>query len=111
MGDTVYRDRFGLKCKPFGNTPDPLFFYFSADHRQGLVTLSQSVPEKQTFATTSITTKATHQRISITRFSLKANSWNRSIKNWVFPLEMDQEGVIERSFKITSCGNKTKENQ
>jgi type II secretory pathway predicted ATPase ExeA/outer membrane protein OmpA-like peptidoglycan-associated protein len=46
MGDTVYRDRFGLKCKPFGNTPDPLFFYFSADHRQGLVTLSQGIHDR-----------------------------------------------------------------
>lgn len=46
MGDTVYRDRFGLKCKPFGNTPDPLFFYFSADHRQGLVTLIRGIHER-----------------------------------------------------------------
>ncbi len=73
--------------------------------------LVRSAPEKQTCATTFITTMATHQRISITRFSRKANSWNRSIKNWVFPLEMDPEVVIERSFKITSCGNKTKEIQ
>jgi general secretion pathway protein A len=42
----VYRDRFGLQCKPFGNTPDPLFFYFSADHRQGLVTLSQGIHDR-----------------------------------------------------------------
>ena len=42
----MYRDRFGLQCKPFGNTPDPLFFYFSADHRQGLVTLSQGIHER-----------------------------------------------------------------
>ena len=42
----MYRDRFGLKCKPFGNTPDPLFFYFSADHRQGLVTLSQGIHDR-----------------------------------------------------------------
>ena len=42
----MYRDRFGLKCKPFGNTPDPLFFYFSAEHRQGLVTLSQGIHDR-----------------------------------------------------------------
>ena len=42
----MYRDRFGLKCKPFGNTPDPLFFYFSTDHRQGLVTLSQGIHDR-----------------------------------------------------------------
>ena len=42
----MYRDRFGLKCKPFGNTPDPLFFYFSADHRQGLVTWSQGIHDR-----------------------------------------------------------------
>jgi general secretion pathway protein A len=42
----MYRDRFGLQCKPFGNTPDPLFFYFSADHRQGLVTLSQGIHDR-----------------------------------------------------------------
>ena len=42
----MYRDRFGLKCKPFGNTPDPLFFYFSADHRQALVTLNQGIHER-----------------------------------------------------------------
>ena len=42
----MYRDRFGLKCKPFGNTPDPLFFYFSADHRQGLVTLSRGIYDR-----------------------------------------------------------------
>ena len=42
----MYRDRFGLECKPFGNTPDPLFFYFSADHRQGLVTLSQGIHDR-----------------------------------------------------------------
>ena len=42
----MYRDRFGLKCKPFGNTPDPLFFYFSADHRQGLVTLNRGIHDR-----------------------------------------------------------------
>ncbi len=42
----MYRNRFGLECKPFGNTPDPMFFYFSADHRQGLVTLSQGIHDR-----------------------------------------------------------------
>ncbi|MGD8878380.1 MAG: OmpA family protein [Syntrophobacterales bacterium] len=42
----MYRDRFGLKCKPFGNTPDPLFFYFSADHRQGLVALNRGIHDR-----------------------------------------------------------------
>ena len=39
----MYRDVFGLTNKPFGNTPDPAFFYFSTDHRQALVTVGKSV--------------------------------------------------------------------
>ncbi len=42
----MYRDCFGLRYKPFGNTPDPTFFYFSADHRQALVTLSRGIRER-----------------------------------------------------------------
>ena len=39
----MYQDRFGLKCKPFGNTPDPAFFYYSDDFRQALATLSRGI--------------------------------------------------------------------
>ena len=42
----MYQDRFGLRCKPFGNTPDPAFFYLSADHRQALVTLSRGIQNR-----------------------------------------------------------------
>jgi general secretion pathway protein A len=42
----MYRDAFGLRNKPFGNTPDPAFFYFSMDHRQALVTVNQGIRDR-----------------------------------------------------------------
>ncbi len=42
----MYQDRFGLRGKPFGNTPDPAFFYFSTDHRRALVTLSRGIQNR-----------------------------------------------------------------
>lgn len=42
----MYRDCFGLRCKPFGNTPDPTFFYFSYEHRQALVTLGRGIEDR-----------------------------------------------------------------
>jgi type II secretory pathway predicted ATPase ExeA/outer membrane protein OmpA-like peptidoglycan-associated protein len=42
----MYRDRFGLRCKPFGNTPDPTFFYFSPEHQEALVTLSRGIEDR-----------------------------------------------------------------
>ena len=42
----MYQDRFGLKCKPFGNTPDPAFFYYSNDFRQALVTLRRGIQSR-----------------------------------------------------------------
>jgi len=42
----MYRDCFKLRCKPFGNTPDPEFFYFSMDHRQALITVSRAIKDR-----------------------------------------------------------------
>jgi len=42
----MYRECFGLRCKPFGNTPDPNFFYFAPDHRKAIVTLSKGIEDR-----------------------------------------------------------------
>jgi len=42
----MYQDCFGLRCKPFGNTPDPNFFYFVPEHRQALVSLSKGIEDR-----------------------------------------------------------------
>jgi general secretion pathway protein A len=42
----MYRDCFGLRCKPFGNTPDPNFFYFAPEHRQAIVSLSKGIEDR-----------------------------------------------------------------
>jgi general secretion pathway protein A len=42
----MYQDSFGLRCKPFVNTPDPNFFYFAPDHRQALVSLSKGIEDR-----------------------------------------------------------------
>ena len=42
----MYRDCFGLRCKPFGNTPDPNFFYFAPKHRQAIVSLSKGIEDR-----------------------------------------------------------------
>jgi general secretion pathway protein A len=42
----MYQDCFGLRCKPFGNTPDPNFFYFAPDHRQAIVSLSKGIKDR-----------------------------------------------------------------
>jgi len=42
----MYQDCFGLRCKPFGNTPDPNFFYFAPEHRQALVSLSKGIQDR-----------------------------------------------------------------
>jgi type II secretory pathway predicted ATPase ExeA/outer membrane protein OmpA-like peptidoglycan-associated protein len=42
----MYEDFFGLRCKPFGNTPDPNFFYFAPEHWQALVSLSKGIEDR-----------------------------------------------------------------
>ena len=42
----MYRDSFGLRCKPFGNTPDPNFFYFAPEHRQAIISLSRGIEDR-----------------------------------------------------------------
>ena len=42
----MYRDFFGLQDKPFNNTPDPAFFFFSADHRQAMVTVNEGISSR-----------------------------------------------------------------
>jgi type II secretory pathway predicted ATPase ExeA/outer membrane protein OmpA-like peptidoglycan-associated protein len=42
----MYEDFFGLRCKPFGNTPDPNFFYFAPEHWQSLVSLSKGIENR-----------------------------------------------------------------
>ncbi len=42
----MYQDAFGLRNRPFGNTPDPAFFYVSIDHRQALFTVSQGIRDR-----------------------------------------------------------------
>ena len=42
----MYQDSFGLRCKPFGNTPDPDFFYFGPDHHQALVSLGRGIEDR-----------------------------------------------------------------
>jgi general secretion pathway protein A len=42
----MYEDFFGLKSKPFGNTPDPKFFYFAPEHWQALVSLSKGIEDR-----------------------------------------------------------------
>ena len=42
----MYEDFFGLRCKPFGNTPDPNFFYFAPEHYRALVSLNKSIEDR-----------------------------------------------------------------
>jgi general secretion pathway protein A len=42
----MYEDFFGLRSKPFGNTPDPKFFYFAPEHWQALVSLSKGIEDR-----------------------------------------------------------------
>jgi general secretion pathway protein A len=42
----MYRDSFGLRCKPFGNTPDPNFFYFAPEHRKAIISLSRGIEDR-----------------------------------------------------------------
>ncbi len=42
----MYREFFGLQDKPFNNTPDPAFFFFSADHRQAMVTVNEGISSR-----------------------------------------------------------------
>ena len=42
----MYRDCFGLRCKPFGNTPDPNFFYFAPEHLKAIVSLSKGIEDR-----------------------------------------------------------------
>ena len=41
----MYQDSFGFEQKPFRNTPDPAFFYFSVDHRKALATINRGVQD------------------------------------------------------------------
>ena len=45
-GFDMYEDFFGLRCKPFGNTPDPNFFYFAPEYWQALVSLSKGIEDR-----------------------------------------------------------------
>jgi len=42
----MYRDCFGLRCKPFGNTADPNFFYFAPEHWKALVSLNKGIEDR-----------------------------------------------------------------
>lgn len=43
----MYEDYWGLKEKPFENTPDPRFFYCSAKHEEALMRLLYAVEERK----------------------------------------------------------------
>jgi len=47
QGDTVYEEYWGLKEKPFENTPDPKFLYYSRQHREALLNLEYAVRENK----------------------------------------------------------------
>ena len=41
----MYEEYWKLKCRPFHNTPDPKFFYHSAQHDEALMKLTYAVTE------------------------------------------------------------------
>lgn len=43
----MYTEYWGFKEKPFENTPDPRFFYYSAKHEEALMRLLYAVQEKK----------------------------------------------------------------
>jgi len=43
----MYLKYWGLKVKPFENTPDPKFIYFSKSHEEALVRLFYAVKERK----------------------------------------------------------------
>jgi type II secretory pathway predicted ATPase ExeA len=43
----MYQDYWGFKEKPFENTPDPRFLYYSSKHREALMRLLYAVREKK----------------------------------------------------------------
>jgi len=43
----VYLEYWGLKEKPFENTPDPRFLYYSREHREAMLTLRYAVVENK----------------------------------------------------------------
>jgi len=43
----MYEDQFGLKEKPFENTPDPRFLYYSPEHEEAINRLIYSVNERK----------------------------------------------------------------
>ncbi|HSE89794.1 MAG TPA: AAA family ATPase [Candidatus Binatia bacterium] len=49
MDCLLYRTHFGLSQAPFNITPDPSFLYLSANHREGLATLSYGIKARKGF--------------------------------------------------------------
>lgn len=47
----MYEKFFGLRCNPFGMTPDPAFHYQSVAHREALAALTYAVNERRGFMT------------------------------------------------------------
>ncbi len=45
----MYESFFGLKEKPFNNTPDPRFLYFSKQHKEALAQLIYGIKERKGF--------------------------------------------------------------
>ena len=43
----MYLEYWGLKEKPFENTPDPRFLYYSREHREAMLTLQYAVVENK----------------------------------------------------------------
>ena len=43
----MYLEYWGLKEKPFENTPDPRFLYYSREHREAMLTLQYAVTENK----------------------------------------------------------------
>ncbi|MCK4648810.1 ATPase, partial [bacterium] len=43
----MYEEYWGLKEKPFENTPDPRFLYYSPKHEEALTRLLYAIREKK----------------------------------------------------------------
>ena len=46
----MYKEYWGLRELPFENTPDPRFFYSSAEHQEALARLRYVVSERKACA-------------------------------------------------------------
>ena len=105
----MYSAHFGLRCEPFGVTPDPAFFFMTSQHREAVASIMYCILDRRGFA--ALISRPGMGKTSTILYLIEAMRGQAKIALLVHPY-LDSSSVIENIFSslglaMESSPNKT----